>query len=87
MKFAPIVERVAGEGADAWTTHREAIAAKERGEDVIILSIGDPDLETPAAALERAITKLRAHDVRYTPAAWRYARPSRGRTRAAPASR
>ncbi len=73
MKFSTLVERVAGEGTDAWTLHRAASAAKDRGEDVIVLSIGDPDLATPAAALECAIAKLRAHDVRYTPAAGRMA--------------
>jgi aspartate/methionine/tyrosine aminotransferase len=73
MKFSPLVERIAGEGADAWMIHYAARAAKERGEDVIVLSIGDPDLETPPAALDCAIAKLRAHDVRYTPAAGRMA--------------
>jgi len=71
MRFSPLVERIAGEGADAWMIHYAARAAKERGEDVIVLSIGDPELETPAAALDCAITRLRAHDVRYTPAAGR----------------
>jgi arginine:pyruvate transaminase len=73
MKFSSLVEHIAGEGADAWMIHYAARAAKERGEDVIVLSIGDPDLETPAAALECAIARLRAHDVRYTPAAGRMA--------------
>jgi aspartate/methionine/tyrosine aminotransferase len=73
MKFSPMVERIAGEGADAGMIHYASRAAKERGEDVIVLSIGDPDLETPAAALDCAIAKLRAHDVRYTPAAGRMA--------------
>ncbi len=47
MKFSTLVERIAGEGADAWITHYEARAARERGEDVILLSAGDPDLDTP----------------------------------------
>jgi arginine:pyruvate transaminase len=71
MKFSPLVNRIAGEGADAWLIHYAARAAQERGEDVIVLSIGDPDLDTPAAALERGIERLRARDVRYTPAAGR----------------
>jgi arginine:pyruvate transaminase len=40
---------------------------------VIVLSIGDPELEMPASVLERAIETLRAGDVRYTPAAGRLA--------------
>jgi len=34
---------------------------------VIVLSIGDPDLETPTPVLDRAIETLRAGDIRYTP--------------------
>jgi aspartate/methionine/tyrosine aminotransferase len=73
MIYSPLVERVAGEGAEAWITHTEARVAQERGEDVIILSIGDPALETPAAVLECMIERLHASDVRYTPAAGRMA--------------
>lgn len=71
MKFSPLVERIAGEGSDAWEIHYKARAAAERGEDVIVLSIGDPDLDTPAPVLERALDSLRAGDIRYTPAAGR----------------
>ena len=45
--------------------------AQERGEDVILLSVGDPDLDTPAPVLERAIERLRAGDTHYTPATGR----------------
>ena len=68
MRFSPLVDRIAGEGADAWITHYEAWAARERGEDVILLSVGDPDLDTPAPVVERAIERLRAGDTHYTPA-------------------
>jgi arginine:pyruvate transaminase len=73
MKFSSLVDRIKGESVAAWTTHYEARQAQLRGEDVIVLSIGDPELEMPAAVLERAIETLRAGDVRYTPAAGRLA--------------
>ena len=73
MKFSPLVERIRGEGSDAWRTHYEAAAARERGEDVIILSIGDPDINAPPAVIERAVEKLRSGDTHYTPAAGRLA--------------
>jgi arginine:pyruvate transaminase len=73
MKFSPLVERIAGDGADAWATHYEASAAKRAGEDVILLSVGDPDLDTPAPVLERAIAALRGGDTHYTPIAGREA--------------
>jgi arginine:pyruvate transaminase len=68
MRYSSLVERIAGDGANAWVTHYTAWAARERGEDVIMLSVGDPDLETPAPVLERAIESLRASDTHYTPA-------------------
>jgi aspartate/methionine/tyrosine aminotransferase len=71
MQYSALVDRIAGDGADAWTTHYAARQAQERGEDVILLSVGDPDFETPAPVLERAIESLRAGDTHYTPATGR----------------
>ena len=71
MRYSSLVERIAGDGADAWLVHYAAREAQEQGEDVIVLSVGDPDLETPAPVLERAIERLRAGDTHYTPAAGR----------------
>src|SRR5277367_3867369 len=68
MRYSPLVGRIAADGADAWLVHYEARAAQERGEDVILLSVGDPDLATPAPVLERAIERMRAGDTHYTPA-------------------
>lgn len=73
MKFSSLVNRVAGHGADAWRTHYAAVAARDRGEDVIVLSVGDPDLATPEPVVERAVERLRAGDSRYTPARGRRA--------------
>ena len=52
---------------------REAAAARDRGEDVIILSIGDPDINAPEAVIERTVERLRAGDTHYIPAAGRSA--------------
>jgi octopine/nopaline transport system ATP-binding protein len=73
MKFSPLVERISGEGADAWLTHYDASAARDRGEDVIILSVGDPDLDTPPAVVAKAIERIQAGDTHYCPAAGRRA--------------
>jgi arginine:pyruvate transaminase len=69
--YSGLVERVAGDGADAWDTHYEALAARARGEDVVILSVGDPDIDTPAPIVERAIEALRGGDTHYAPLAGR----------------
>jgi aspartate/methionine/tyrosine aminotransferase len=71
VKFSALTKRISGTGADAWLTHYEAVAARARGEDVIVLSVGDPDIETPAPVLERAIEQLRRGDTHYVAAAGR----------------
>jgi aspartate/methionine/tyrosine aminotransferase len=71
MRYSSLVKRIAGDGADAWVIHYAARMAQERGEDVILLSVGDPDLETPPVVLERAIERLRGGDTHYTPATGR----------------
>jgi|SRR5450631_960663 arginine:pyruvate transaminase len=73
MKYSSLVERISGDGADAWDIHYQARRALERGEDVILLSVGDPDLDTPASVVERAIQALQSGDTHYTPATGREA--------------
>lgn len=68
MDYSPLVERIAGEGAAAWRIHQEALAAQDRGEDVIVLSVGDPDLDTPQPILDAAVEALHAGDTHYPPA-------------------
>jgi arginine:pyruvate transaminase len=70
-RFAGLVERIAGERTDAWEIHSAAAAAKRRGEDVIILSIGDPDFATPEAFMDAGIAALRAGDTHYSDIAGR----------------
>lgn len=67
MQFSALVKRIAGDGADAWLTHYEARHALDRGEDVILLSVGDPEVDTPAPIVARAVEALRAGDTHYTP--------------------
>lgn len=66
MRFSPLVDRIAGHGVAAWDIHYAACEAQERGEDVILLSVGDPDFATPDFITEAAITALRAGDTHYT---------------------
>lgn len=67
MRFASRTIRIAGEGSDAWIVHDLAMARVERGEDIIVLSIGDPDFETPRAIREAAIRALMDGRTHYSP--------------------
>src|ERR1700712_1505244 len=69
MLFSLLVSRIDAPGAAAWTIHNHAKAAHERGEDVIVLSVGDPDFPTPEPIVRRTIAGLEAGDTHYTPIA------------------
>ena len=64
-------QRITGDGAAAWDIHVAASQAKARGEDVIMLSIGDPDFATPEPVVESAVSALRAGDTHYAATAGR----------------
>ncbi|WP_237479046.1 pyridoxal phosphate-dependent aminotransferase [Lichenibacterium dinghuense] len=66
MRFSSLVDRLDAPGGAAWHIHHEARLAQARGEDVILLSVGDPDFDTPAPVVERAVEALRAGDTHYT---------------------
>jgi aspartate/methionine/tyrosine aminotransferase len=66
MRYSSFTQRIGGEGARAWEIHHRATLAKRRGEDVIILSIGDPDFDTPASIKQAAVAALDAGDTHYT---------------------
>ena len=66
MKFAPFVDLLSGQGAEAWDILTESRLALDRGEDVIVLSIGDPDFQTPPFVIESAIDAMQNGDTHYT---------------------
>ena len=66
MRFSPLVDRLQGEGVAAWDLHYRAAADQRAGRDVIVLSVGDPDFDTPAAITEATIAALRAGETHYS---------------------
>lgn len=67
MRHSPVTARIAGEGSDAWQVHDDAIARRAAGEDIFVLSIGDPDFETPVSIREAAERALRTGRTHYAP--------------------
>ena len=67
MRPSQLTHRIAGEGSDAWITHDRAVQRLSRGEDVILLSIGDPDFDTPVAIRDAATRALATHRTHYAP--------------------
>jgi arginine:pyruvate transaminase len=67
MRFAALVERIAGGAAGAWRVHQEGVRRREAGHDVIFLTIGDPDQTAPMPVIEATIDALRRNRTGYTP--------------------
>ena len=66
MRFSPLVERIAGSGANAWSIAREAVLRRDLGHDVISLTVGDPDQAPPGPVIEATIEALRGHRTGYS---------------------
>jgi arginine:pyruvate transaminase len=67
MRYSPLAERIAGMDRGAWDIHAEAVRRREAGEDIIFLTVGDPDQDPPDAVIEATVTALRAHRTHYSP--------------------
>jgi len=65
MHYSRLTDRIAGEGAAAWDIHNRALARQAAGEDITVLSVGDPDFDTPAPIIESAVSSLRAGATHY----------------------
>ncbi|WP_223515814.1 pyridoxal phosphate-dependent aminotransferase [Pseudomonas sp. GL-R-26] len=65
MRYSALTQRIAGDGAAAWQIHDRALALREQGVDVLLLSIGDPDFDTPQPIVHAAIDSLLAGDTHY----------------------
>src|SRR5579872_2629865 len=66
MRFAPFVDRIAGKGAYAWAIHFDALQKQAKGEDVILLTVGDPDQAPPSPLIEATVAALRRHRTGYS---------------------
>ena len=66
MRFSPLVDRISGRGAGAWRIHIEAVRRRDAGQDVIFLTVGDPDQAPPESAIEATIDALRRHRTGYS---------------------
>lgn len=67
--LASTIERFRGPRSDAWALTDRAAQMSRDGRDIIHLSVGDPDLDTPKPIVDTAIAAMRAGRTHYTPMA------------------
>jgi len=66
MRFSSLTQRIAGDGAAAWEIHYRALAMQAEGKDVLLLSVGDPDFDTPKPIVDAAVASLRSGHTHYS---------------------
>ena len=66
--FSQLARRLDSDSGDAWQVHEQAMQMKQRGEDVVVLSIGDPDFRTPEPIIDNAVSHMRVGRTHYSPA-------------------
>ena len=69
MRHSALTRRLDIESAHVWNIHYQARERREAGEDVIVLTVGDPDFETPPAIVDEAERSMRRGRTRYGPTA------------------
>ena len=58
MRYAAVTQRLAGLGGAKWAVHAHARQMAAEGHDIIELTIGEPDVPTPAALIEIAAAAM-----------------------------
>ncbi len=66
MRYAPITERLAHLGGAKWDIHIRARRMKAEGRPVLELTIGEPDVDTPARLLAEAQRAMQAGRTGYS---------------------
>jgi arginine:pyruvate transaminase len=67
MKLASIATRLATLGSDKWAVHIEGKRRRAAGEELIFLSIGEPDLPPPQSLIDHTRQHIRIGRLGYSP--------------------
>lgn len=66
-KFSLATARLESLDTDLWAVHNDALHRLSTGEDIILMSVGDPDLPTIERIIEHAVTSLYRGRTHYSP--------------------
>lgn len=66
-QFSESAHRLLGANEDLWQVHSDALNRLTDGEDIIVMSVGDPDLDTIDPIIEHAVTSLYRGRTHYSP--------------------
>ncbi len=68
LPLSRVSKRLAAPDSDVWKVHYDALARQAKGEDILLLSVGDPDFDTPSYISEHVIERINAGRTHYSTA-------------------
>lgn len=68
LSYSDLSNRLKIQTSDVWGVHAEAQKKLEQGEDIIMLSLGDPDFPTPREITDKLVQQVHQHRTHYSPA-------------------
>jgi arginine:pyruvate transaminase len=68
LPLSDMCKRLLGPSDDVWQIHYDALARAARGEDIVLMSVGDPDFDTPEEIIETLVSRIRKGRTHYSPA-------------------
>ena len=69
LHYSRSAERLDTPAGSIWDIHDEAVVRQRAGEDIILLSVGDPDFPTPAYITEHTVDAIDRGRTHYSPPA------------------
>ena len=69
LSYSRMAERLRHDHDDVWGVHYDAVARQANGEDVILMSVGDPDFATPKDISAQLLASIEAGRTHYSPPA------------------
>jgi arginine:pyruvate transaminase len=60
------ISGISPSGKDGWEVHFAALSRRQQGEDILMLSVGDHDFDTPSETVEACVTAVRSGHHHYT---------------------
>ena len=69
LHYSRLTERLDTPAGSVWDIHDEAVVRQRAGEDIILLSVGDPDFPTPGFITEHTVEAINRGRTHYSPAA------------------
>ena len=60
------ISGISPSGKDGWEVHFAALSRRQQGEDILMLSVGDHDFDTPSETVEACVKAVRSGHHHYT---------------------